>query len=305
MDKQAKRILVGVDCTRDGKLTKPSLQAVEEASFWAKEWNSSICFAHFLEVPQSFWMRMTETGGSALEAIRGSMQNLVDSATGVGLRAHYRLERGKPWMELIYEVQREGFGLVFAGSASPNSLARAVFGSTTSKLVRKCPVPVWITKTEATPSESGCILAAHDLKETGETGLRYAVTIARRLGVALKVIHALELPELTGFFTTVPSGKLAEEKQIARQRIESQLRECEFDGDYQIDLEIAPAAPVVLRVLKEESVRLLVMGSVGRSGVPGLLVGNTAEALLPWIPCSTLVVKPEAFATPVSLPLDR
>jgi len=42
---------------------------------------------------------------------------------------------------------------------------------------------------------------------------------------------------------------------------------------------------------------LLVMGSVARSGIPGLVVGNTAEKILGHVDCSVLVLKPKGFKT--------
>jgi nucleotide-binding universal stress UspA family protein len=52
---------------------------------------------------------------------------------------------------------------------------------------------------------------------------------------------------------------------------------------------------------KRLGVDLVVMGTVARTGVPGLFIGNTAEAMLEQIDCSVLAVKPEGFKTPVSL----
>jgi len=42
------------------------------------------------------------------------------------------------------------------------------------------------------------------------------------------------------------------------------------------------------------------MGTVSRTGIPGLLIGNTAEVILNNLECSVLAVKPADFATPVS-----
>ena len=39
---------------------------------------------------------------------------------------------------------------------------------------------------------------------------------------------------------------------------------------------------------------LLVVGSVGRSGVAGRIIGNTAESVMTQLPCSMLVIKPDA-----------
>ena len=46
---------------------------------------------------------------------------------------------------------------------------------------------------------------------------------------------------------------------------------------------------------------LLVMGTIARTGIAGFIVGNTAERLLPRIPCSVLAIKPEGFVSPVTL----
>ena len=42
-----------------------------------------------------------------------------------------------------------------------------------------------------------------------------------------------------------------------------------------------------------------VMGTLSRSGVDGLLIGNTAERILRRLECSVLAVKPEGFRTPL------
>ena len=46
---------------------------------------------------------------------------------------------------------------------------------------------------------------------------------------------------------------------------------------------------------------LMVMGTVGRTGVPGFIMGNTAETILNHINCSVLVIKPQGFVTPITL----
>lgn len=46
---------------------------------------------------------------------------------------------------------------------------------------------------------------------------------------------------------------------------------------------------------------LVVMGTVSRTGIPGLIMGNTAEIIIGRISCSVLAVKPPGFASPVTL----
>jgi nucleotide-binding universal stress UspA family protein len=41
------------------------------------------------------------------------------------------------------------------------------------------------------------------------------------------------------------------------------------------------------------------IGTVGRSGVKGMLLGNTAEKVLDTCDCSMLTVKPDGFVSPI------
>ncbi|MDZ7749444.1 MAG: universal stress protein [Halofilum sp. (in: g-proteobacteria)] len=60
-----------------------------------------------------------------------------------------------------------------------------------------------------------------------------------------------------------------------------------------------PAAEVVPTLAQELDAELVVMGTVGRTGIAGLLIGNTAETILERLASSVLAVKPPGFRTPV------
>lgn len=51
----------------------------------------------------------------------------------------------------------------------------------------------------------------------------------------------------------------------------------------------------------ELAVDLVVMGTVSRIGIPGQLVGNTAEVILNNPACPVAAVEPPGFATPVTV----
>jgi nucleotide-binding universal stress UspA family protein len=60
-------------------------------------------------------------------------------------------------------------------------------------------------------------------------------------------------------------------------------------------------ADVIADFAKTGRVDLIVMGTVARTGIPGLVIGNTAEAILQRVDCSVLAVKPVGFVSPVGL----
>ena len=57
--------------------------------------------------------------------------------------------------------------------------------------------------------------------------------------------------------------------------------------------EVTPA------LAREAPAQLIVTGTVGRTGIPGFFIGNTAETTLAAVDCSVLAVKPKTFQTPV------
>ena len=51
--------------------------------------------------------------------------------------------------------------------------------------------------------------------------------------------------------------------------------------------------------VREHNIDTVVMGAVGGSDVPGLLIGNTVETALHSINSSVITVKPSGFHSPV------
>ncbi|MBW2245528.1 MAG: universal stress protein, partial [Deltaproteobacteria bacterium] len=73
------------------------------------------------------------------------------------------------------------------------------------------------------------------------------------------------------------------------------------DLRYQIHLLMGDPSLVIPELVQEERVDLIVMGAVCRIGIPGFLIGNTAENVLQRVDASVLAVKPEGFVTPITL----
>ncbi len=61
------------------------------------------------------------------------------------------------------------------------------------------------------------------------------------------------------------------------------------------------AADVIAEHAEDEGIDTLVMGTLGRTGIAGLFIGNTAETILNRVTCSVLAVKPQGFVSPVTL----
>jgi universal stress protein E len=56
---------------------------------------------------------------------------------------------------------------------------------------------------------------------------------------------------------------------------------------------------LIPRRVADRKIDILVMGTVARTGIPGFIMGNTAENLAQQLECSLLAAKPDGFVSPV------
>jgi universal stress protein E len=202
---------------------------------------------------------------------------------------------GVPFVEIIRTVQKKRADLVVAGTRGLSRLKGFLVGSTSERLVRKCPCPVWIVKAgQKTPPRA--LLVPLDYSEVSGKSLQLAAFLVGRFDCSLNVLHVLD-----------PSTELADLRLKRRDVRESAAKRlgdfvrANVPGGMAFKELIAVGTPwqrigVMARRL---DIDLIVMGSLGRTGIPGFLIGNTAEKVLRHWDQSLITLKPDGFATPV------
>ena len=231
-----------------------------------------------------------------------------------GVMIYTQVLTGKPFIEVIRAVQRNGYDLLMKAACPSGELSERLFGSSDMHLLRKCPCPVWIDRSHgALPYQN--ILAAVD--PTGHTSERLsrlimdlATSLAEREQARLHVVHVWKLEGESmlrsgrGRISEVDLRNLLDVYE-RRHRIglDRLLKDYGLvSGDESVQLLKGDAAQSIAVLARELSTDLIVMGTVGRSGIGGLLIGNTAENVLQTTHASVLTVKPEKFVSPIALP---
>ena len=142
------------------------------------------------------------------------------------------------------------------------------------------------------------ILVPLDGSEQAETVLPHAVAAARATNstlTLLQVVASSSMLEMTVWPAGIPAGSMldsAEERRIGYaylQTTASKLHDSGVEFATQV-LEGDPATEIV-RYARDTGIRLIVMGTHGRTGVERLLMGSVAEKVMREAPCSVLVVK--------------
>lgn len=261
----------------------------------------------------------------AAENKRTTIESWI-SKIAPALKANLEIYSGIEFIQIIKSVTRNQFDLVVKSAKDPDWLDR-LFGCDDMHLLRKCPCPVLMLK----PGQNKIfrrILATADVNDNfNELDKGRAQEQLNKK--VLEYSAALCMPELTelhvgsaweafdedfyryGSFSQVPEDKVDLYVEQARRecadKLESLVREMSDTVGKEAVQFLLPETHLVkghpskeIPLMAEKyDVDLIVMGTVGRVGIPGLIIGNTAESILEQVRCSVLAIKPDGFETPV------
>jgi universal stress protein E len=234
---------------------------------------------------------------------------------------------GTPFLCIIHEVLRNENDLLIKTPEHQDLFAR-FFGSDDMHLLRKCPCPVWLIKSEA-PKSYRRILAAVDVDKNSPSVdpisrqsmnrqiLQMAGSLALSEFCELHVVNAWDVMGESamrhGAFTRTPEEEINAYVEQTRSEHAENLNVLLDDvvNDKKNDMlgYLKPQIHLVKGIARKEipslakriKADMVVMGTVGRIGIPGFIMGNTAETILNQIDCSVLAMKPPGFVTPVKL----
>ncbi len=302
-----KRILVDVDATASAH------PALDRAVRLARSSGATLTIADVMTVPPHARGYLPETfEEEAISDRRRRLARVADAVTGV--RAEPKLLLGRPAVVLVQEVLRSNHDLLMRSHARDlTTPGPKPFGTVDMELLRKCPCPVLLVR-HGSPAPQPRIAAAVNAstEETDEQALNTKI-------VELSLLMASHLdvgpPKVLQVWTpfgerTIRShtaaGEFAAYEEGARQGATADLTHLvQLFGDRLAGLQPAlrrgEPEDVIPEFVVAEGIELLVMGTVARAGIAGMLIGNMAERILRKLPCSVLTVKPDGFVSPVHL----
>ena len=222
---------------------------------------------------------------------------------------------GEPFSEVIRHVLMNGNDLVMVGGREVHKAEAPEPSSGVMHLLRKCPVPVWMMRPSAGDKLRVLALVDPDPDDPvrdslNDLVLELATSLTRLEEAELHVGHAWNLDgEATlrsSPYVSLP-GEMVDimvetAKSSHREQLDLLLEKHEVSAlGASVHMIMGDAGKVLPRLAEELDIGLIVMGTVARTGLSGLIMGNTAETILRSVRCSVLAVKPRGFATPVKL----
>jgi nucleotide-binding universal stress UspA family protein len=253
------------------------------------ELRSNLLFPHIsriaaLKFPLEI-KRLAESASARVTEITGRTEGEFEVIVDDGTPQALILTKAEEWLA----------DLIVMGSHGQTSAANVLLGSVTDSVIRHAHCPVLIVR----PGErTGHIVAGTDFSDPALPAIKAAADEAKRVGGKLTVVHSLELMRAPAAYPAmafggvpfnVSSEQIKELEVIATQRLAESLKQLNVTGDTLVTN--GPAGTALIEIASERKADLLVVGTIGRTGLRRALLGSVAETVARGALCSVLIVR--------------
>jgi nucleotide-binding universal stress UspA family protein len=269
---------------------------VEEASKLAKAFRASLRLLYVIEVTPRF----ENAQDLLMEAARGRLRELHGTPTALGVPCEPSIAVvGKPADTIVHTADSVNAHLIVMGRGRCSEGGHSGLGATTSKVLRATPHPV-LTVAPESAREIRRILCPVDGSNASARGLHNGILLAAKLKARLTVLTVIpDLAPLYGMARRPDIAKVASDYQkMERDQFEQFIHGFDFGGvTWDKEVHFGHPADEIVQLASDAKYDLVVMGSTGRSGLPRVLLGSTAETVARRVACSVLTVKREDILT--------
>ncbi|MFD2166595.1 universal stress protein UspE [Thalassotalea euphylliae] len=217
------------------------------------------------------------------------------------------LWHNRPFEAVIDQVINEKFDVVIKGTHEHDKLKSVIFTPTDWHLLRKCPCPLLLVKDHSWP-ENGNILAAVNVGSDEKEHLSLNNIITEEAKNLANIINANV--NLVNSFPGTPVNIAIEIPEFDASQYNDTMLKHHQDSmtkhaeEYGIDpartfVKEGLPEDVIDAVAQELDAELVILGTIGRTGLSAALIGNTAEHVIDRLNCDVLALKPSDYISPL------
>lgn len=279
------RILVPVDFSAE------STRALGRAADLAARKGAELHALHVQTLGRDMYGWSAIPDAMSLEQIifEQARKDLEQAVTALPVPATHKVIRDlKAVNGIVRYAEAAASELIVMGTRPRKAVARLFAGSTTVDVVRQAPASVLVlgSGAESAVSPIRRVLAATDFSEPANLALQQAALIARDHGAALDVLHVVEPSLPMPYAILGDSGEQVQ--QQARAALDDLLSGIELPNETTRLVTAGPADGQIVATARKQGTDLIVMGTVGLSGIGRLLLGSSTERVLRYAPCAVL-----------------
>jgi len=292
-----KKLFVAVD------FSPPSDKALREAHARATSTGAQLAVCHivpnelrsnqlFPQNERSAALRFPQEMKRIGEAAAARVSEITGRAEG---EYELILDDGTPQAAILNRAEEWLADLIIVGSHGETSAADVLLGSVTSSVIRHAHCPVLVVRPG---KQTGQIVAGTDFSDPALPALRAAASEVVRTGARLTVVHSLDLVWSVASYPAMAFGgtpfnvspeEIAKLNIAATERLEESIQQLKITAEPVVTTGAAGVA--ILEIASERQADLIVVGTVGRTGLRRALLGSVAETVVKQAKCSVLVVR--------------
>jgi nucleotide-binding universal stress UspA family protein len=136
------------------------------------------------------------------------------------------------------------------------------------------------------------IVVGVDGSDGGREALEWAVGEARRRNATLEVVHAWHQPGVLSY-GYLEQVELAPFEEDTRRVLDAAVNDVDVSG-VTVERRLIPGGAASVLVAEAKGADLLVVGSRGRGGFTGLLLGSVSQQAAHHAPCPVVIIPPAA-----------
>ncbi|GAA1071741.1 universal stress protein [Nocardiopsis composta] len=235
------------------------------------------------------------------------MPEVADRASGLLTTAVGRVAETQPGLKVRSEVSltdpasalleaSEEAELVVVGSHGLGGVGSLFLGSVSIRVSARASCPVAVVPPESRVERtSGRIVVGVDGSELSDAALRFALDEAARTGSELTVVHAWHPPVPYYTDTFIASVDFDRDTFLLRTREAVQASvdkaRTEAGADVPVHVSLVEDQPAHALLTAGEDADMIAVGSRGRGGFRGLLLGSVSQSLLHHTEVPVVVVR--------------
>lgn len=239
-----------------------------------------------------------------VEAETRDLERIADSLRASAkepLEIETEVRWGVPWEVVIGLVDEHGFDLVIKPARGLSHSGRVFFGATALHLFRRCSCPVWVVGDDGHLPKRLLVTidpsADRIRRLVASKLLAWGDAIRSASDGEIDVVSAWQAPGADVLKSQLEAEEFDEYVRDAQQRAGQALgailtEHPASESVNRVHLLPGSARDLIPAFAEDREFDLVVVGTLGREGVAGELLGETAEMILRGVRCSVLAVSP-------------
>lgn len=214
----------------------------------------------------------------------------------------------RPFEKIIKKVLTENFDIVIKGTHQHDKLKSVIFTPTDWHILRKCPCPVLLVKDHSWPSNGNLLTALNigsdddEHKALNNKLTQESIVFSSLIKANVHLVNSYPGTPVN-IAIEIPEFNACEYNDTMFNHHKSAMKD--HANNFNIPLEnthVKEGLPedVIQSISKHIDAELVVLGTIGRTGISATLIGNTAEHVIDRLNCDVLAIKPDGYRSPLA-----